>query len=246
MKKLLLSILFPLFFGAASYAQQSYDLDFEFKLDKGEDTLRIGETGHLNGKIKNNGPDDFNGDISFNVSIFHPNLPPDFPLENGDINFTLSPTPFTFNIKANGNATFTVPIPIDNNWKKYADSNNIVIIWPSDGYKDNNSNNDYGQFRVYIIDPTNIFTKTKDNSLFSVYPNPANNMVKISFESVRKGEITLSDITGKILRKENIAPGSQSISLPLDICGNQLPAGLYFIGLQTDNQHFVKKLQIIR
>lgn len=248
MKKLLLSILFPLFFCAASQAQSNYDLQFDFKI--AEDSLRAGDTTTITGIISNNGPNAFSGTINFNVSVFFKSEAIDYPLDNTDIDFPLSGGEFTGTIPANGNVNITVPIILLTDfWKSREDSTNIVIVWPSDSYQDDNNDNNYGgSFSLYIIpdSSTGIAKVNNDISLFNLYPNPAKNEVKISFESVRKGQISLTDITGRTLLTQNISAGSQYISMPLKVAGQDLPEGMYFINVQTDNQRAVKKLYITR
>lgn len=249
MKKLLLTIFFPLFFGAASQAQSNYDLVFDFKLS--EDSLRVGDTATLSGTVVNNGPNTFSGTINFNGSVFFASedYESEFPLDDDNKDFVLPGASFTKTIPPLGTVSFNgIPFIVTDFWKNREDSTNIVIVWPSDGYKDDNNENNYSVFTLYIIpdSTTGIEQERNDISLFSLYPNPAKNEVKISFETVRKGQISLTDITGKTLLTKSIGAGSKQVTLPLNNEGKALAEGIYFISIQTDNQRVVKKLYITR
>ncbi|HYV95276.1 MAG TPA: T9SS type A sorting domain-containing protein [Chitinophagales bacterium] len=75
-----------------------------------------------------------------------------------------------------------------------------------------------------------------------VYPNPASSQLIIEFPSLSKEtEIILRDVTGKILCKEKTNSMSGHFMIKVD----DLPAGIYFLGLQAGNTYasakFVKQ-----
>ncbi len=246
MKKFLLAILIPFCFSAASLAQVNYDLRFEFRIS--DDTLRAHDTATITGIIYNNGPAAYSGSLKFNTAVFYSASAPDYPT-TADINYNLSNASFPLIIPPLGFASITIPINLSSEfdfWKKREDSTNIVIVWP-DEYQDDNDKNDYGRFKLYILpdSTTSIAPGGKDVTMLSLFPNPAKNEVKISFETVRKGLITLTDISGRTLITQPVNAGSQLMQLPLTVGGKLLPQGLYFVTVQTDNQRTVRKLQII-
>ena len=243
MRKLILSIFFPLLFTVVCQAQKHSDLEFEFRFNK--DTVTIGEDADLIGFVANNGPDSFSGYIKFNVRPYTLSQNPDANnLEDSDAKFSLDS--IFFNIGASRHSIFVLPIRITKDF--WADSTNIVIVWPSETFTDEQKANNYGLFKVFVEKGSGLGIEPQHSgiSLFNVYPNPAKNEVKISFESVRKGKIMLTDITGKTLITEDITAGSQSIFMPLAICGKTLPEGIYFVSLQTENGIVTKKLQVTR
>lgn len=62
-------------------------------------------------------------------------------------------------------------------------------------------------------------------SLFSVYPNPSNDKVYLQFAAPVKGKLTVQDISGRILRQENIS-GAQA-----EVMRESLASGIYFISV---------------
>ncbi|MBP6755462.1 MAG: T9SS type A sorting domain-containing protein [Bacteroidia bacterium] len=74
-----------------------------------------------------------------------------------------------------------------------------------------------------------------------VYPNPFNSYIKIDFSEEIKSDIQviLFDMLGKILFKTSKTPENKSITLDnLDF----LPAGSYFLSLNTNNYNFNNQL----
>ncbi|NLE63716.1 MAG: T9SS type A sorting domain-containing protein [Bacteroidales bacterium] len=74
-----------------------------------------------------------------------------------------------------------------------------------------------------------------------VYPNPAHNYIDIQFSSVdlRNKEMELSDITGKLLKKQILNRNVERMDL------SELTKGMYFLTIKGDN-HVLKILKIIK
>jgi hypothetical protein len=76
-----------------------------------------------------------------------------------------------------------------------------------------------------------------------LYPNPANTWVVVAGETGngRIGEISISDITGRVVFHSRLAQSAKEISLPLD----QLKAGSYVVTAIFDNQQIqTARLQV--
>lgn len=129
--------------------------------------------------------------------------------------------------------------------------NNIVIIWPTDGLAFNNTNAmDTSKF--YPVTLKVDTTKSGLNEIatggisMNIYPNPANSSATINVSGVHNGTLTITDISGKTLIQQAVRGdgSSMKIALPLNINGNALAEGLYFVNLSTENAHCIQKLLI--
>jgi hypothetical protein len=76
------------------------------------------------------------------------------------------------------------------------------------------------------------------------YPNPANTIVNIRFEKLLNQPVTirLVNVNGSVVRSLVGKPNARSVSF--DVSG--LPAGLYLVTMQSDNQVITKKVAVIR
>ena len=71
----------------------------------------------------------------------------------------------------------------------------------------------------------------------SVYPNPSNGLVTISYGTLEPNQIQVYDISGKlILTKENLNVSESNIDL------STATQGIYFIKISSENQSVVKRL----
>jgi hypothetical protein len=79
----------------------------------------------------------------------------------------------------------------------------------------------------------------------SVYPNPASNCVNLSLKSLQSDEfeITLCDIQGTILMKDNFASALGQINKTYKT--ENLPKGIYFVYIKTKKQGTIQKKVII-
>ena len=251
MKKLLLALIISLVFNGGAFAQTSYDLDFSYKLTgkNDGDTLKTHNQYDIEVDIFNNGPDAFTGSLKFRVAVYDsagwpgkvPVFPPKFT------SYEIQQTIPTFTLQPNQNANLTLVKGLDINPSDFRpDTMNIVIIWPSEGYIDTDTSNDYARLEYYIIEGVNSIKKPEAFSGVSIYPNPAQNSVQISFESVRRGELLISDISGKVLIRQTVSAGKQKLNVPLEANGTALANGLYFVTLQSAETRSVHKLQVTK
>ena len=76
-----------------------------------------------------------------------------------------------------------------------------------------------------------------DKTLFSIYPNPANDVVNIDLEENKEWDrLQLIDVSGKVVIDKNIT--SNSITLNT----SELDRGVYFINLIGEQKKESKKL----
>jgi len=83
-----------------------------------------------------------------------------------------------------------------------------------------------------------------------VSPNPFHGMLDINFEIRNsKSEMSLKifDASGRLVKSFDQLPGNQIITwLGDDFAGRQVPAGVYFIKLDTDTEKIVRPVTLIR
>lgn len=85
---------------------------------------------------------------------------------------------------------------------------------------------------------TNVSQYSGNNTKISVHPNPANNILNVSWDmKVQFNVISIIDITGRIIKEEGISTGN---SLQIDI--SKIPAGIYFIEINSGNNKFYNKI----
>ena len=86
--------------------------------------------------------------------------------------------------------------------------------------------------------PNGITNYTSASQLFSIYPNPANDIIEVEIiqKSLPKGiNLEILNTTGQVIKNINLNDNRTSI----DISG--FANGMYFIKIQSDNEVFVKK-----
>lgn len=72
--------------------------------------------------------------------------------------------------------------------------------------------------------------------LFETYPNPANDILNVNTNT--GGELQLVDVTGRVINSWSIAAGAPSLDV------SQIPAGMYFLILHSENANVEKKILI--
>ena len=78
---------------------------------------------------------------------------------------------------------------------------------------------------------------------FTIYPNPSNGIFTINYDatrSYRRLQVKITDITGKIIYKEQFTIHNSQFTINLT---NQ-PAGIYFLNIQTETDIYTKKIII--
>ena len=88
-------------------------------------------------------------------------------------------------------------------------------------------------------DPSYLSITEKETENFSIYPNPANNQITISFSSLERVE--LLDLFGRIVIVEPIQNSSKAI-----INTSTIKSGVYMLrGISMTGKTFVKKVSIV-
>lgn len=81
------------------------------------------------------------------------------------------------------------------------------------------------------------------NEQVNIYPNPANNFIKIELHDIKGGlrfYITLNDIAGRQMGHWQMK--NRSITIPTE----NIPAGLYFLKLGDENSSLIRKINIVK
>lgn len=86
--------------------------------------------------------------------------------------------------------------------------------------------------------PTTSIVESQNNSV-SVWPNPVNNEINVTFSTPGKYSISITDITGKLMSVIENPSGSGTISEVFDV--STYSSGVYFISLQSDEMRIFKK-----
>ena len=86
-----------------------------------------------------------------------------------------------------------------------------------------------GSGNVYRIIDTELSAPAFTASAFSVYPNPANDLVTIEADNISAESVTVYDMSGKLLLHNNISKGNNTV----DVKG--LPSGLYLLQITGNN-----------
>jgi hypothetical protein len=95
---------------------------------------------------------------------------------------------------------------------------------------------------VEVFNTTLGLQSAKGNlKLNSLYPNPANNLLKVSFESLQENQYTIEiiDVNGRLVFNTvaKAMVGNNNISLPID----KLMDGLYAINISQGNQQYSQR-----
>lgn len=149
---------------------------------------------------------------------------------------------------ATGTTSTSAFVPTSAEWKKYT-----IDLTPYKAYTNckirielqslRGNNIYFDQFS--IAEPTGISERLKQEMNFSVFPNPAKDLVSISFENKQVGEVEMElfDLQGKLVQpvsKERYEAGLNQINMDL----KGLQSGVYLLKVQTDNGSFVHKLWV--
>ena len=68
-----------------------------------------------------------------------------------------------------------------------------------------------------------------EDGTFSLYPNPANNVLNIALQGTEVNEVVVIDIYGKTVARTTVANGNNTLDI------SALPAGMYFVQLRADS-----------
>lgn len=155
--------------------------------------------------------------------------------------------PFEITLRANGGAPFTLysdsleTIPAGSMGKQYSLSDsidlsrygggiNIVVVWPT-APNFVTVDTAYGEFTVTDV---SVPEAIREIYHLDVYPNPSSGILNLqaSFATRQVTELLLSDVQGRILRREK--------GLPRQISLEGLPASIYFIEVRLKNGQSLK------
>ena len=164
-----------------------------------------------------------------------------------------SPSTTTLDIAVNGDVTFT-----DNSsnassydWD-FGDSNTSNQSSPTHTYTQagtymvtltvtNGNCTDQTTFTINVVNSVGLEENLLSN--INIYPNPANNQLRIEFDSNEsgKGSISILDMSGKIVLINNLSVfGNNSVNLNISSLAN----GLYLVRIKTENGQSLSKLVI--
>lgn len=78
----------------------------------------------------------------------------------------------------------------------------------------------------------------------SIFPNPANDFINVavSTERIQEVQVSLTSADGKVLSNLTETVGGTNYLIPLDVA--KLPAGFYFVRVQTNDKIFTEKVII--
>jgi hypothetical protein len=101
---------------------------------------------------------------------------------------------------------------------------------------------------LYLYEENNTMSVDEQSSLtgIQVYPNPANNLVNVSYElqSTEKVTIELMDNIGQIVYSQtpDNSPGMHTSKIDTDA----LAAGIYMLNIKTGDQNHLRKVNVIK
>lgn len=189
--------------------------------------------------IKNNGPDNLvQGDtIYYNIS-------PMFAL-------SLKPFYLTQDIASGASATMTLESPINNNQNDVDETAPYCVKIVSNAehkgaFIDTTVTTNNTDCNSVTLRPSGSGTAIKDvvavTERLDFYPNPAQNNIRIKFESTKAASVNLviRDVTGRILQEQNFGRVNGQSTFPLAI--SSLSKGLYLIELRTEDRKIIGKL----
>lgn len=80
--------------------------------------------------------------------------------------------------------------------------------------------------------------EVKENNVFSIYPNPANTTVTVSSKGGNVNNVSIYDVTGRLVSTEVVNVASVNVNI------TALPKGVYIVNVKTENGENVEKLII--
>jgi hypothetical protein len=116
-----------------------------------------------------------------------------------------------------------------------------ATVWRTENFNVSRSNKDKG-----IFNPgegtgnsnNNLIEFQNDNIFVNVSPNPFENEITIALEGSKSMELSISDLTGKIILEKTCSEGNNVINL------NEINKGIYFVNATISNK--IKTIKIIK
>lgn len=123
-------------------------------------------------------------------------------------------------------------------------SGNFLICGQAESWT-GDLNQNHGSYDAWVLKLSNpyiVSTKSVlNNNSFSAYPNPANDRLIVSVDRPVNGELQLLDIQGKVIK--SIALSKQAKQYHVDV--QDVPAGNYYLRLNSDDKELTKQLTIV-
>lgn len=141
-------------------------------------------------------------------------------------------------------------VPTASDWETVTITNITSSYWTSNfrfkfQFVSGGGNNIYID-DINIYDPSTVSVKESDDvNLFRVFPNPANDMAKVSFDLLEGNDvkIVLTDMLGQqiqVIEQAKLNAGSHQF----EINTNELSNGIYFVNLSVEGRLITQKLVI--
>jgi hypothetical protein len=114
------------------------------------------------------------------------------------------------------------------------------ILYIGGNFSTGNGSSQY----CYIVDPTQIakeptaIDEISNNGIsIAAYPNPTSDkfVLNANFNENEKINIKLTDMLGKNIMEIQDVPATKTYSREIDLSGNNIPAGFYFLTVQTNS-----------
>jgi len=93
---------------------------------------------------------------------------------------------------------------------------------------------------LIVVDPTVTGIEEPTVSLSSVFPNPANDVLAVSFSQSISGQLKITDITGRDVYGEKINSNNVSVNV------SNLPIGYYTLSIESATKTIHSKIMIAR
>lgn len=190
---------------------------------------------------------------TFDVQVKIQNLGPDSIL-TGDTLFYNLPTflltdyhafPFPQSIPPGGHANFTLQSITNVNNNPQDETTDFCVMIESNPFAwahfaDTVFNNNRDCDSVTFGATTGIKNVSATKTLFSIYPNPVENQLNISWEnagSQMPEKCIIRDLEGRTVLEFTPQRDVQPLSIPVQ----KLPSGMYFLDIWTNKQHTIQK-----
>jgi hypothetical protein len=98
----------------------------------------------------------------------------------------------------------------------------------------------FHDFKVGTPTPSTSVANTVIEKSLSVYPNPAQEMLNVEFETVNGADVTLTDLVGNAVYSTSAGAGSNALSVNT----SAFPTGLYILNVATENGRVARKVNI--
>ena len=154
---------------------------------------------------------------------------------------------YTYSVETVDSASAYIWTISNEEWLGSSTTNTIVVFISTSGsaYISVQAANECGSSEateIYVQSSVGI-KELNNTAEVNLYPNPANNYFYLKMNDIQgKTLISISDITGKVLRREEVDINSANQLLIFSTL--HLSKGLYYVSIVNNNHTIVKKLII--